>query len=1052
MADNKYEVKIGVELDKGQLKTVEQSIDNLINKNKNREINIDVNYNIKGIEKLAEVGKKIQNLKEQASSNNAKVSIPIDTKEVKESIDKIYDSLKKLGNAFGKVDKNKGTKSLLTSVRDIGKALDSVTRQIGDLNKNLTSLATKDLSLNLDLGLGNVKKDSEQIMKELRFLEKEAREYENQIYKEIDMNYRKTGKFDRIKARNSVYDLANQVSPQSKNYLIGLDRKMADGADSSKLAAYKEYIRTIKELISLTNYPIAEKVESRLAESNGFIEMKNEANEAKQKIKELFGSGIDGDKLSAQLDSVVRDLEEIRNTLQSLTSGLSVDEITQSFKELSAVLGGLTSNFNTVKTTLNGGFSGAASSINQVEGELKDADIKFEATEDHIENLKRALKELDFNDASIKDVVGNIEEMGVKIKEITHKLDDDGSVQITVKGIDDLERAVTAIKSVRQTTDKDGNPKVTISGFTKVTERLDKEEVQQLKEQEVAYKRMLSLAKQMGSIDAKIATLDADKNKSEIKELVAQLNVLESEYIDLDNKFGKSLSADQLININREFDNTTDKLRIIKSRLDDAFEMDEAAKEAKEQEIAFNRLLSIVKQMDSLEVKIAGLDAGKNTGEINELISQLNRLETEFKELYATADKNMTFGQADALEKELTDTANKIQLTKAKLADARAEMARKIKIDIKTGDFENGIRKIETKFDGLSNKFPNVAAGIDEVRQALREMEAASKSDNTEELISAKQRYEVALEKVSNQLDENVRKQKELDAAQKQAAANAKLEDDKAIFQSKIDAWLTKNSAAVKKFGNRMLELKAQIQSCDRAELDHLIKEFKQIDKEAEAAGVKAKSLGDRLRTQFSKYSTYFSAASVFMYVEQGLRSMFEQVVAIDSAMTELKKVTDETNDTYNNFLTNAASKSQEIGTTISDYISSTADFSRLGYDFAESQTLSEVANMYKVVGDEIDDINTASQSVISTMKAFKVEASGSMSIVDKFNEVSNNFAISSGGIGEALTRSASSLAAANNSLDESIALITASNSVVQDPTVVGRLMPTLKMAISVKG
>ena len=50
-----------------------------------------------------------------------------------------------------------------------------------------------------------------------------------------------------------------------------------------------------------------------------------------------------------------------------------------------------------------------------------------------------------------------------------------------------------------------------------------------------------------------------------------------------------------------------------------------------------------------------------------------------------------------------------------------------------------------------------------------------------------------------------------------------------------------------------------------------------------------------------------------------------------------------------------------------------------------------------------------------------------------------NKFAITSGGIGEALERSASSLNAANNSMDESIALITAANTVVQDPDRVGR-------------
>lgn len=59
-----------------------------------------------------------------------------------------------------------------------------------------------------------------------------------------------------------------------------------------------------------------------------------------------------------------------------------------------------------------------------------------------------------------------------------------------------------------------------------------------------------------------------------------------------------------------------------------------------------------------------------------------------------------------------------------------------------------------------------------------------------------------------------------------------------------------------------------------------------------------------------------------------------------------------------------------------------------------------------------------------------------------------NNFAISSGGIGEALTRSASALAAANNTLDESIALIVGANTVVQNPESVGTAFKTLSMRI----
>lgn len=59
-----------------------------------------------------------------------------------------------------------------------------------------------------------------------------------------------------------------------------------------------------------------------------------------------------------------------------------------------------------------------------------------------------------------------------------------------------------------------------------------------------------------------------------------------------------------------------------------------------------------------------------------------------------------------------------------------------------------------------------------------------------------------------------------------------------------------------------------------------------------------------------------------------------------------------------------------------------------------------------------------------------------------------NNFSISSGGLGEALQRSASALSAAGNTLDESIALITAANKVAQDPASVGTMLKTVSMRI----
>ena len=124
-------------------------------------------------------------------------------------------------------------------------------------------------------------------------------------------------------------------------------------------------------------------------------------------------------------------------------------------------------------------------------------------------------------------------------------------------------------------------------------------------------------------------------------------------------------------------------------------------------------------------------------------------------------------------------------------------------------------------------------------------------------------------------------------------------------------------------------------------------------------------------------------------------------------------------------YFNEAAESAKKYGSSVSDMINATADFSRLGYSLPDSAELARVATLYKNVGDGID-ITEASSSIVSTMKAFKIEAEDAISIVDKFNQVGNDFAISSGEIGDALKRSASSLAVAGNTISESIGLITA--------------------------
>ena len=173
---------------------------------------------------------------------------------------------------------------------------------------------------------------------------------------------------------------------------------------------------------------------------------------------------------------------------------------------------------------------------------------------------------------------------------------------------------------------------------------------------------------------------------------------------------------------------------------------------------------------------------------------------------------------------------------------------------------------------------------------------------------------------------------------------------------------------------------------------------------------------------------------------------MITTVRGIDSAMTELYKVTDNSKQQYNEFSQEVKSISQEIGTTQTEMINSTADFARLGYSLTESTSLAKQANLYKNVGDM--DISHATEYMISTLKAYNMQSSEASHIVDAYNEVGNNYAISSEDLGEAIERAGAALSAANNSFEESIGLVTAANEALQNPESTGTMLKTIAMRI----
>lgn len=206
------------------------------------------------------------------------------------------------------------------------------------------------------------------------------------------------------------------------------------------------------------------------------------------------------------------------------------------------------------------------------------------------------------------------------------------------------------------------------------------------------------------------------------------------------------------------------------------------------------------------------------------------------------------------------------------------------------------------------------------------------------------------------------------------------------------------------------------------------------------------KSLKNRGRALVQYLMTFASFYRVVGWVRQGVTVIRE----LDAALTEMRKVSDESVESLKNFQKVSFDIGNDIGATAAQIQNSAADFMRLGYSLKEAAELAEDANIYANVGDmEIDE---ATEHMISSIKAweseFSSEIEASEAIIDRYNEIGNNFAISSADIGSAMERSAAALKAGGNTLNESLGLITAGNIIQQDAETTAAALKIMSLRI----
>ena len=239
--------------------------------------------------------------------------------------------------------------------------------------------------------------------------------------------------------------------------------------------------------------------------------------------------------------------------------------------------------------------------------------------------------------------------------------------------------------------------------------------------------------------------------------------------------------------------------------------------------------------------------------------------------------------------------------------------------------------------------------------------------------------------------------------------------------------------------------IKASAAGCE-GDVTDLSARLSNLEVEASRCGATTETLSQKLSRLFKEhFQTAIAMAGVAM-VKQGLREVYDNVLELDTAVTELKKVSKMTGDEMNEYLDRTATNARELGANISDLVSSTADWKRLGYTDKDSEELARVSALMANVGDQIDNATTASSYLISTMQGFGLVADDAEHLLDCMNQIANTEPVSMNDLGIIMQKSSAAMSAAGNTYQETLSLAAAVNGVLQDSEASGTYLKTLSM------
>lgn len=767
---------------------------------------------------------------------------------------------------------------------------------------------------------------------------------------------------------------------------------------------------------------------------------------------------------STKLDSIFHQVEETSNKINDIISN---DVIAKSVQNLSE------------DTTLPDSQRSIFGNILQDEESLKSITALFQKL---IDETNQSNNTEVFNTeqfTKIESLFTSIESSLSSIKGVLVDVGDGEELSPLLKQLDNIREATSNIK-----------PSLNLDLGNEVSERLNQKVSQSTQRQLEAYRKLFSAMKGTGKTNKEMLKF-FEPDEASVTELIGAYQGIikraEEQFKVGNSNAYKKLLGSTYDDLKKEIKNANAQLGRAENKRSENGILGDLFGNSKDLSGVIEQLNTIVSKLDEISVSAKGfaetfkngLNVNASVDEIEKLTNRVKELESELakiktpttvatpqesnislennprKDAFPSKDVSASVESATNSIKEENNVLEQNTQKAKENAEAKEKIVNADK-EVSNVDFSKYDARLQsyTKktsgYDATIARFENggwtsddYKKRVDAVKEAVKQYEdILNNLKKHPELVTEEELCK--LDKQEKLIKENITAVQNMSAAEKgYSLISAQKELDK------INNILKEHSGMSREAKNQIKAYYAEIKSGNpSASLDVIHGKIIQIVNAESDAGRAGKSMWSVIKEKAwygvaGAIGTYFGFNDILRYGGEVVNTVKD----LNTQITELAKVSGQSSKQIYSDFDSYADIAKEVRGTISDTIAATADWSKNGYSIPDAKELAEISQLYKNVGDGIN-IDEANESLISTLKGFKLEADEAEHIVDVFNEVSNNEAISSTGIGDALQRSAASFNAANTSLEKSVALVTATNSVLQDPEKVGNMWKTVSARI----